>query len=119
MASTIHCARCQRDTESFPEMPLPAPHGDELMTHTCPECFKDWMGTETMIINEYKLDLGVPRNQDLLNEEMARFLNLPSAGGEKPTGAPPGATPQKAADHGHGHAHDHGKDGKEGGGSCC
>jgi Fe-S cluster biosynthesis and repair protein YggX len=109
----VHCARCQRDVEGFPEAPLPAPQGDELLAHTCPECFKDWMGTEIMIINEYRLDLGVPRNQDLLNEEMARFLNLPSAGGEKPTGMPPQATPPKAE--GDAHGHDHGK----GGGSCC
>lgn len=109
MPAVIHCARCQRDVEGFGEAPLPAPQGAELLANTCPECFKDWMGTEIMIINEYRLDLGVPRNQDLLNEEMARFLNLPSAGGEKATGAPPQATPQK------GHGHEHGG----GGGSCC
>jgi Fe-S cluster biosynthesis and repair protein YggX len=117
MPSMIQCARCHRSAEAFDEAPLPAPHGDELLAHTCPECFKDWMGTEIMIINEYKLDLGVPRNQDLLNEEMARFLNLPSAGGEKSSGAPPQATPQQAHGHEHGKEHEHGKGGE--GGSCC
>ena len=86
------------------------------------------MNTEIMIINEYKLDLGVPRNQELLNQEMARFLSLPSGGGEAPQGAPPQATPTAAPapDHGHGEGshegHAHGKDGHshgKGGGSCC
>jgi Fe-S cluster biosynthesis and repair protein YggX len=110
MTRTIHCARCQRDTEGFDSAPLPAPVGDELLAHSCPECFKDWMGQEIMIINEYRLDLGVPRNQDLLNEEMARFLNLPSAGGEQAGGPPPQATPHAG--------HSHGK-GEGKGGSCC
>ena len=108
MTATITCARCQRETARMTESPLPPPFGDELLAHSCEECFGDWMNTEIMIINEYKLDLGVPRNQDMLNQEMARFLNLPSAGGEQASGPPPQATPQ-------GHGHEHGK----GGGSCC
>jgi Fe-S cluster biosynthesis and repair protein YggX len=110
MTATITCARCQRETARMTDSPLPAPFGEELLAHSCEECFGDWMNTEIMIINEYKLDLGVPRNQDMLNEEMARFLNLPSAGGEKATGAPPQATPKAAPK-----AHDHGGEG----GSCC
>jgi len=109
MSATITCARCQRETSRMSESPLPPPFGDELLAHSCEECFGDWMNTEIMIINEYKLDLGVPRNQDMLNEEMARFLNLPSGGGEKSAGAPPQATPRASHDDHHGH----------GGGSCC
>ena len=84
----------------------------ELLANTCPNCFKDWMNTEVMIINEYRLDLGVPRNQDLLNQEMARFLNLPSSDGQSAAGAPAQATPP--AEHGHDHSH-----GSDKGGSCC
>ena len=112
--STITCARCKRETAAMPKSPLPGAVGEELLANTCDACFKDWMGTEIMIINEYRLDLGVPRNQELLDQEMARFLALPSAGGAAPTGAPPQATPMG----GHGHGHAHGDD--EGhGGSCC
>lgn len=114
MTRTITCARCQRETAGFDAAPLPGPQGEELLAHSCPDCFKDWMATEIMIINEYRLDLGVPRNQDLLNEEMARFLSLPSAGGEKSSGAPPQATPQGQGHAGHAHGEKEGK-----GGSCC
>ena len=87
----IHCSRCDRDVEGFARSPLPGPMAAELEASTCPNCFEDWMGQEVMIINEYKLDLSVPKNQEMLNLEMARFLKLPSApadGGDA-AGPPP------------------------------
>jgi Fe-S cluster biosynthesis and repair protein YggX len=90
---TVHCLRCNSDSEGFAAAPLPPPHGDELLAYTCQGCFRDWMNTEIMIINEYRLDLANPRNQELLNQEMARFLSLPSAQGEQASGPPPEAKP--------------------------
>ena len=108
MTNSITCTRCRQTIAPMAQAPLPPPEGEELLANTCESCFRDWMGTETMIINEYRLDLSVPRNQELLNLEMAKFLNLPSAGGEASSGLPPQATP-KEDPHGHeGH-----------GGSCC
>ena len=89
----ITCTRCDRTVEGFARSPLPGPHATELVENTCPNCFEDWMGQEVMIINEYKLDLSVPRNQELLNEEMARFLKLPSAPEGDPQGPPPDHEP--------------------------
>ena len=91
----ITCLRCDRTVEGFARSPLPGPHAAELEAHTCPNCFEDWMGQEVMLINEYKLDLSVPKNQAMLNTEMARFLKLPSApedGGEA-AGPPPDYVP--------------------------
>ena len=111
MPTTVSCRRCKTESTGFDIAPLPSPWGDELRSSTCRNCFKDWMGAEVMIINEYRLDLGIPRNQDLLNQEMARFLNLPSSDGQESAGAPPEATPLDS------HGHSHGKG--AGGGSCC
>lgn len=91
--AVITCARCKRETEGFAQSPLPGPQAAELVAHTCPSCFQDWMGNEIMIINEYRLDVSLPRNQELLNQEMARFLNLPSSAGSDSGGKPPGYTP--------------------------
>ena len=73
----IQCTRCERTLEGFAKSPLPGPMAAEIEQNTCRDCFKDWMGQEVMIINEYKLDLSVPKNQDLLNQEMARFEYTP------------------------------------------
>ena len=85
----IQCTRCERTLEGFAKSPLPGPMASEIEQHTCKDCFKDWMGQEVMIINEYKLDLSVPKNQELLNQEMARFLKLPSAPDEQQAQGPP------------------------------
>ncbi len=90
----ITCARCKRETEAFEKTPLPGPLADEILAHACPACFQDWMAQEIMIINEYRLDLAVPANQEKLNTEMGRFLCLPSSDGKEAIGPPPEATPQ-------------------------
>ena len=78
----ITCARCKRETDGYEKTPLPGPLSDEILAHACPSCFQEWMAQEIMIINEYRLDLAKPENQEKLNSEMARFLCLPSADGE-------------------------------------
>ena len=91
----IHCSRCDRDVEGFARSPLPGPMAAEIEAHACPHCFEDWMAQEVMIINEYKLDLSVPKNQDMLNVEMSRFLKLPSAPADdgQAAGPPPEFVP--------------------------
>ena len=106
MTATITCTRCKTETTAMLRAPLPPPQGDEILANTCDGCFKDWMATEIMIINEYRLDLAVPRNQELLDLEMARFLSLPSSDGGAAAGAPPQARPTIP------HAHDDKK-------GCC
>ena len=93
--SLITCLRCKKETKGFAEAPLPGPHAAELVQHTCPACFEDWMRMEVMIINEYRLDLGLQRNQEMLDVEMSKFLSLPSAPEGEAAGPPPQATPPR------------------------
>lgn len=90
----IQCARCQRETSPMDESPLPGtPWEQELIDNTCETCFQDWMATEVMLINEYRLDMSNPQHFVQLNEEMAKWLKLPSAPEGEAAGAPPEATP--------------------------
>ena len=90
----IQCLRCKTEAEGYDESPLVGVHAAELLAHTCPPCFGAWMDQEVMMINEYRLDLSDVGAQEKLNEEMARFLGWPSAGGAAPTGPPTEATPE-------------------------
>ena len=79
--ATIQCSRCGNEKDAVKNTAFYVGDvGAALKAHACQDCWGEWVKMQIMIINEYRLDLGVPRNQDLLNEEMARFLNLPSAG---------------------------------------
>jgi Fe-S cluster biosynthesis and repair protein YggX len=59
-----------------------------VVNSVCEICWREWMGTQTKIINEYRLNVLEPEHARLLREQMLTFLGL--AGGE---GAPPMPTP--------------------------
>jgi len=95
MSDTITCSRCQRQAPRMAESPLPGTRWEqELLDHTCQACFSDWMATEIMLMNEYRLDMSNPQHFEQLNLEMAKWLSLPSAPAGDAPGAPPEATPR-------------------------
>ncbi len=73
---TITCARCGATTEALPAPPLPTAAGQEVHRRTCPSCWKAWLSTQVMIINEYRLNLVDPEIRRRLEAEMRRFLCL-------------------------------------------
>ena len=73
---TITCARCGAIGEALAAPPLPTPVGREVQEHTCPACWKAWLTTQVMIINEYRLNLVDPEVRRQLEAEMRRFLHL-------------------------------------------
>ncbi len=76
---TITCARCGATGEGLASPPLPTAVGREVHAHTCPDCWKAWLATQVMIINEYRLNLVDPEVRQRLEAEMRRFLCLGEA----------------------------------------
>ncbi len=76
---TITCARCGATCEGLAAPPLPTPVGREVQARTCPACWKAWLATQVMIINEYRLNLIDPEVRQRLEAEMRRFLGLGEA----------------------------------------
>lgn len=76
---TITCARCGATAEALPSPPLPTAVGREIHARTCSNCWKAWLSTQVMIINEYRLNLVDPEVRRRLEAEMRRFLSLEEA----------------------------------------
>lgn len=76
---TITCARCGATAEALASPPLPTAVGREIHARTCPNCWKAWLATQVMIINEYRLNLVDPDVRKQLEAEMRRFLGLDGA----------------------------------------
>lgn len=72
----ITCARCGSTTEALSQPPMPTALGEEIRSRTCPACWKEWMGVQVMLINEYRLNLIDPQVRKQLEAELRRFLNL-------------------------------------------
>jgi len=72
----ITCARCGTTTEGLVQPPMPTSLGHDVLARICPACWKEWMGVQVMLINEYRLNLVDPQVRTQLEAEARRFLNL-------------------------------------------
>jgi len=77
---SIQCSRCGSTAEPLPQPPIPTATGREVQARVCPACWKEWLGIQVMLINEYRLNLIDPQARAQLEAQMRGFLNL---------GAPP------------------------------
>ncbi len=59
--------------------PMPTPLGGELQRRVCPACWQEWLRTQVMLINEYRLNLVDPQARKALEGQMRTFLNLAPA----------------------------------------
>jgi Fe-S cluster biosynthesis and repair protein YggX len=77
----ITCCRCGVSAEPLPQPPLPTAVGSEVHARVCPSCWKEWLGVQVMLINEYRLNLIDPQARAALEGQMRTFLNLGAAAG--------------------------------------
>jgi len=73
---TLTCRRCTQVKESMEKAPFRGALGQKIHESVCRDCWAEWHGTQTKIINEYRLSLGDPRGQEMLDQQMKLFLNL-------------------------------------------
>ncbi len=72
----ITCSRCGKATEALPTAPMPSALGGEIQRKVCPACWAEWLRTQIMLINEYRLNLVDPEARKVLEGQMREFLNL-------------------------------------------
>ncbi len=88
----VTCTRCGREAEPLPFAPYPDELGARIQRSVCQACWREYMGRQTMVINEYRLDLMDPHSQEVLTSDLIEFLKLDEgAGGE---GTPAAAEPE-------------------------
>lgn len=73
---TITCAKCGLEKEAFTEKPMFGSYAPVVMAHVCPECWGLWETQQTIVINEYQINLGDPAARAKLYEIMEDFLNI-------------------------------------------
>ena len=90
----MNCVILKREAEGLDWAPVPGELGQKIYETVSKEGWAMWTARQTMIINEYRLNLADERAQKLLMEEMEAFFY---GAGVAP---PPGYVPQqpKSAD---------------------
>ncbi|MBZ5637877.1 MAG: Fe(2+)-trafficking protein [Acidobacteriia bacterium] len=73
----IGCSRCGvAPFTRLERAPLPGPVGEKVRERVCPACWREWLGMQVRVINEYRLVPAEPQQYEYLLAQMKAFLNL-------------------------------------------
>lgn len=87
MSRTVQCAKLGKEAEGLAKPPYPGELGQRIFDTISKEAWQQWMGQQTILINEYRLSVIDPKGRAFLEEQMEKFLF--GDGGETPEGFVP------------------------------
>lgn len=90
MARIVHCVKLGKDAPGLDYAPLPGPLGQKVYENVSKEAWDEWIRLQTMMVNEYQLNLADPEARKHLLKQMQRHLFGDGIG------AVPNYTPPKA-----------------------
>ena len=90
MKRTVHCKKLNKESEGLDSAPYPGELGQRIFENISQEAWQQWLNHQTMLINEYQLNLTDQKSRDFLVEEMEKFLF--GQGSELPEGFEPPKT---------------------------
>jgi len=80
----INCVKLKNLAEGLERPPFPGAKGEKIFAQVSKEAWNLWLNHQTMLINEYRLNLIDAKSRAFLLEELDKFLF--GAGSEKPPG---------------------------------
>ena len=72
----IVCSRCGRVSPKMAHAPFSNAQGKLIHEKVCGDCWREWIGMGTKVINEMRLPLADPQAQKIFDQHMFEFLNL-------------------------------------------
>ena len=87
MSRTVFCCKLHEESEGLTKPPFPGPMGQRIFEKVSQRAWSMWLSHQTMLINEYRLNLMDPKSREFLKEEMEKYFF--GEGSETPTGYTP------------------------------
>ena len=84
MSRMIFCKKLGKEAPGLENPPFPGPLGQQIFEEISRPAWESWLNHQTMLINEYRLNMLEAKSRDFLREEMKKFLF--GAGSEPPPG---------------------------------
>ena len=78
----VQCVRLGREAEGLTRQPWPGELGKRIYDSVSRDAWQEWLGHQTMLINEYRLNALDPNARNFLAGEMEKFFF--GDGAEKP-----------------------------------
>lgn len=72
----VQCSRCGKVAAKMAQPPFSKPIGKEIQDKVCGDCWREWIGMGTKVINELRLPMFDPQAQKMFDQHMREFLNL-------------------------------------------
>lgn len=72
----VLCQRCGKVGPRQPNPPFSNAQGKMIQEKICADCWREWIGMGTKVINEMRLPLSDPQAQKIFDQHMMEFLNL-------------------------------------------
>ena len=86
----IYCQKLKKEAEPLSFQPYPGELGERILASISKEGWNLWLAHQTMLINEYRLNMLDAKAREFLRTEMENFLF--GDGSQKPTGYIPPTT---------------------------
>ena len=83
MTRTVQCVLLGEDAEGLDYAPYPGELGQRIFENVSKQAWQQWLGHQTMLINENRLTPIEPAARKFLEEEMEKFFF--GEGSEAPT----------------------------------
>ena len=93
MPRTIHCIKLNQEAEGLDYPPMPGEIGKKIYENISKTAWQQWLNHQTMLINEYRLNLLDDSAKQFLKAELEKFLF--GTGSEKPAGYVPTSSDRK------------------------
>ncbi len=84
MSRLVFCCKLKQEAEGLDKQPFPGPLGLTIFNEVSKQAWTMWLSHQTMLINEYRLNLTDAKSRDFLKEEMQKYFF--GEGSSKPSG---------------------------------
>lgn len=74
MTEEIYCAHFKTKLPQLTTPPIPGELGQRIFNEISAQAWQKWLETQTMLINEHRLNLSTPEARDFLRQQMTLFL---------------------------------------------
>lgn len=74
MTRMVHCKKLNKEAEGLDRPPYPGELGQRIFENISKEAWQQWLGQQTILINEHRLSVIEPQTQAFLKEQMEKFL---------------------------------------------
>ena len=71
---TVYCVKLKEDAEGLDKAPWPGELGERIYENISKQAWREWLGQQTILINENNLSPINPEHKALLKTEMEKWL---------------------------------------------